>query len=667
MKRRAARVLLVGWDGADWKMINRLVDAGLMPNMKRFVDEGVMGNVASLQPMLSPILWTSIATGKHADKHGVLGFAEPDGATGKVRPVTSTSRRCKALWNILSENGLKAGVINWYASHPAEPIDGFVVTDRYPRPSAPPDQEWPLPSGSIHPQELADDLAAMRVHPAHTTAEQIAPFIIKLSELDPAKDKPLQELRGLLAHCATVHAATTYLMQERDWDFFGIYYDAIDRFAHSFMEYHPPKMEHVSEEDFQHYRDVMDTCYKFHDMMLGRLMNIAGDDTTVIIVSDHGFHCDDLRPKGTSGIKDGQPVAWHRPYGVIAFWGPGLKKDKRVYGASLLDVTPTVLTMLGLPVADDMDGQSLTQIFEDGPFDVPRIESYESPDDEQASDSPEDDPWIAQQMLDQLKQLGYLGDDDADGVVVDRLRNLGQVYLATGRPKLAMEQFREACERKPDDKGSKMMIAWCLLDLGRLEECEAMVNEVLTEDEDTPRARLYLGMIALRRGDTDAALEHLQAVYEAEPSAPGLHFQLGQVYLRRQMWPEAEDAFNRALEHDPENAEALDGIGVTHRVQGRLQAAVNAHMQSIALLHYRPQTHINLGLSLMQLGRVRWAARAFKVAIEMNPNNPVPHRCLAEIHERAMKDPEKASEHRRRAQELRAAMSRGADDKASDR
>ena len=79
--RLAERVLLVGWDGADWKMINRLVEAGQMPNMKRFTEEGVMGNVASLQPMLSPILWTSIATGKHADKHGIMGFAELDGTT----------------------------------------------------------------------------------------------------------------------------------------------------------------------------------------------------------------------------------------------------------------------------------------------------------------------------------------------------------------------------------------------------------------------------------------------------------------------------------------------------------------------------------------------------------------------------------------------------------
>src|SRR5262245_61079923 len=104
----AKRICLIGWDAADWKMINPLLERGQMPNLHKLIDNGVMGNVASLSPMLSPILWTSIATGKHADKHMILGFAEPDGDSGKLRPVTSTSRKSKAIWNILSEHGKRA-------------------------------------------------------------------------------------------------------------------------------------------------------------------------------------------------------------------------------------------------------------------------------------------------------------------------------------------------------------------------------------------------------------------------------------------------------------------------------------------------------------------------------------------------------------------------------
>jgi len=85
------KVLLIGWDAADWKLINPLIERGELPVLSRFLDEGVMGDITTLQPILSPMLWNSIATGKRADKHGILGFTEVS-PNGDVRPVTSTSR-----------------------------------------------------------------------------------------------------------------------------------------------------------------------------------------------------------------------------------------------------------------------------------------------------------------------------------------------------------------------------------------------------------------------------------------------------------------------------------------------------------------------------------------------------------------------------------------------
>ncbi|MFN9373860.1 MAG: alkaline phosphatase family protein, partial [Planctomycetaceae bacterium] len=106
MSAARRRVLFVGWDAADWKVISPLVDQGLMPNLARLIDTGVMGNMATLQPPLSPMLWTSIATGKRPYKHGVHGFTEPDPQTGFVRPSTILSRHTKAVWNIFNQNGL---------------------------------------------------------------------------------------------------------------------------------------------------------------------------------------------------------------------------------------------------------------------------------------------------------------------------------------------------------------------------------------------------------------------------------------------------------------------------------------------------------------------------------------------------------------------------------
>ena len=119
---QARRVLLIGWEGADWRLMEPLVDRGEMPHLESMIDRGVMGNATSPLPMVCPLLWTSVVTGVFADRHGIVTMVEPNGY-GDVRPVQSTSRKRKAIWNILSQNGLRSVVIGWPASHPAEPID----------------------------------------------------------------------------------------------------------------------------------------------------------------------------------------------------------------------------------------------------------------------------------------------------------------------------------------------------------------------------------------------------------------------------------------------------------------------------------------------------------------------------------------------------------------
>ncbi|HEX5431018.1 MAG TPA: alkaline phosphatase family protein, partial [Bryobacteraceae bacterium] len=149
------RLLLVGWDAADWKVINPLVERGEMPGVAQFIEQGVMADMQTLQPILSPMLWNSIATGKRADKHGILGFTEVDPQSGRVRPSMSTSRRVKAVWNIFTQLGYRTHIINWFAGHPAEPINGICISDAYARGFPPRSQPFPLVPGTVRPERLA--------------------------------------------------------------------------------------------------------------------------------------------------------------------------------------------------------------------------------------------------------------------------------------------------------------------------------------------------------------------------------------------------------------------------------------------------------------------------------------------------------------------------------
>ena len=107
-------------------------------------------------------------------------------------------------------------------------------------------------------------------------------------------------------------------------------------------------------------------AYQFHDQMLGALLEKAGVDTTVILMSDHGFHPDHLRPASIPDIPAG-PAIEHRDFGILAMSGPGIKKDELLHGPSVLDIAPTILTLYGLPVGDDMDGKVLSQAFVEAP------------------------------------------------------------------------------------------------------------------------------------------------------------------------------------------------------------------------------------------------------------------------------------------------------------
>ena len=158
------------------------------------------------------MLWTSIATGKRPFKHGVHGFTEPTPDGVAVRPVSNLSRTCKAVWNILNQEGLRSIVVGWWPSHPAEPIAGAMVSNHFHTAVGPPDQPWPIAPGAVHPPRLAETLAPLRVNPTELGPDEVLPFIPKAAEIDQAKDRRLGSCAQILAECTSAPAAATWLL-----------------------------------------------------------------------------------------------------------------------------------------------------------------------------------------------------------------------------------------------------------------------------------------------------------------------------------------------------------------------------------------------------------------------------------------------------------------------
>lgn len=628
------RVLLIGWDAADWQMISPLIDRGLMPTMKALIERGAWGNLATTRPILSPMLWNTIATGKRPQHHGVFGFAEPNPDGSGVRPVTSTSRKCKALWNILTQCGLRSNVVGWYASHPAEPIRGVVVSNQFDQLSMDGGSLGPLPVRCVHPAELVDTIAPFRVHPGEIDATAILPFVPNAAELIQNETHRLGKLQYMLSQTATVHAAVTHLLADTEWDFTAVYYEGIDRFGHEFMGFHPPKMEQVSREEFEAYQHCMTGIYRFHDMMLGTLLSLAGDDTAVILMSDHGYYNNHLRPDPREG-KSG-PVEWHRPFGVFAAAGPGVRADARVYGASILDIAPTVLQLLGLPAAFDMPGRVLAEILVDS-APLARIESWEEIEGECGMHAAEErvDPVESQVVLKQLAALGYIdapGDDIEQNIrqtIACNRFNLAQSQADSRDCASAIATINTLDESVRHEVSTQVLLASCQLAIDDRKAARHTLESLQKSGCDAARLHMMLGALEFSEGNAERALEHLQQVAGRQNRLPDLHTKVGEVYLATGRYRPAIEAFTQALAIDGESPLAFAGLARAHLELGDFEAALEHGLVAAELVHYFPRVHYVIGKALHALGDANGAVEALELCIKQAPRMTEAHKTLA--------------------------------------
>lgn len=653
-KRTAKKILLIGWDAADWKVINPLMDNGLMPTLNKLVNDGVIANLATLDPPLSPILWTSIATGKLADKHGILGFVEPDASKMQARPVLSTSRKVKAIWNILTQEGFKTHVVGWWPSHPAEPINGVMVSNFYQRAVAPYHEPWPMSDGTVYPKELSAVFEELRIHPNELTLSHLGPLFPNFSKINQDKDPRLSQGAKILANAACIHNASTWIMENKDWDFLAVYHDAIDHYSHAFMKFHPPQRKGIPDEAYELYKDAVSGMYRFHDMMLDRLLQLAGPETTVILLSDHGFHPDHLRPNKLPKEPAG-PAYEHSPYGILCMSGNNVQKDQRIYGATLLDIAPTVLTLFGLPVGKDMDGKVLVQAFEKQ--EAPDfIESWEAVPGEAGMHPTEqrEDPWAAKEAMKQLVELGYIDDPGEDKqkniekITRESKWYLARVYMYKNDYGKAIALLEEIYNEAPEIRYGLSLIR-CHQQLRNVTAFREILEKVRNSDSEANKMvqlDMLEGALLLLEYKPRKALEMLLKAEEKAGHMSQLHVQIGRIYLRSQHLEDAERAFIKALSIDAQNAVAHQGLGSVYLRQGKYEEAAESALNAIGLLYYYPIAHYTLAEALLNLKEYEKSAEAFEVCCAISPGNRKAHLWLIKLYEEQLQLPEKAAAHR---------------------
>ena len=626
------RLLVVGWDSADWKVIRPLMEAGQMPMLQAIVEKGSHGDFATLEPSLSPMLWTTMATGRHPVDHGVHGFTEV--REGRVLPISAATRRTRAIWNILSEHGLRTNLVSWFASHGERDPNVRLVSNLYPQePKGDVDkpETWPpTPAGTYWPEAMRAEFDALRVHPNTLTRDVAQMFIPKLDEVDIEKDRRPHQLIQKVAEAFSVQAAAVACMKKDDWDLTCVYFRAVDELSHLFMPYHAPQMQGLPDKDFEIYREVVNSTYRLHDLMLTRLVDLAGPDAGVLLVSDHGFHSDHLRPRFVPKIPAGI-IAWHRTHGIIAAAGKGFKSQVTVEGARLPDLAPTILGWFGLPRSQEMMGKRLDGILDAGPIpeDIPTWEKGSHA--AEVPKLPHMDDSERKKMLQHFVDLGYLGELPEEGLEAARQTEaqnnaqLAAMLVHEGRYEEALPLLEAALESAPNRPDLPQQLAHCLLQLGLNDLAEAVLAPVVGSFKNAESLRLIKANLALQKGDYASALSLLD---DTDTTAQADTIR-ARALLRQRRWILAEQVARRLLAADLNLALGWAIVAKAQAGQHRPADALESARRALALDSRNHESLMVRAQALTSLGRWEESVAAYREVLAVSPGFAPAHRLLS--------------------------------------
>lgn len=623
-----AKLLLVGLDGADWAIVDPLLEQGKMPNLARLIAGGARGKLGTITPTLSPVVWTSIATGVEPNRHGILDFLvpAPDGSPGE--PVRSTQRLVPAFWEILSDAGISCGITGWWATWPAEPILGHLVSDRLAYQLFGYRADLASDEGKTFPPELYADIRAQIVDPASVPWEVMLRYLDgrrrRAEEFDPDERRLLDDLRTLIASGETYLGIARELADRRPARLEAVYLEGTDTIGHLFMPYRAPKLPRVDPRRFESFHEAVDRYYETADAYLGRLLEGRGPEWTVVVLSDHGFTSDATRPLlSDSRIGHGAAADWHRRFGVIVVSGRHARAGARLQEASIYDIAPTILALFGQPVPRSWPGRVLAEAFDTPFFDAHPVR-FRRDDPVRRAGSPTEgeasDPG-AEERREKLRGLGYIGAETK--TLMTTHNNRGVAFLAEGRYAEAEREFRAALADDPTE-------AVLLVNLGLALKNQGKTAEAVTRFEAafaTPSARkvagLQLSQIRSEAGEAGEAERILREVLKSEPEASDVLNALGLLLEARGAKAEARAAYERAAACDDNAAEPRNNLGNLARSAGRTADAEAWYARAIEADPFFMGAYNNLALIYQDRGEIRRAIDLYGRALAKSPDNAV--------------------------------------------
>jgi Flp pilus assembly protein TadD len=596
------RLLLIGWDAADWSFINPLMDAGQMPTLNRIVEEGVSGRLLCTDPRISISQWTTIATGKRPWQHRVCRSFQP-GLNGQKQPINASERHSVSLWEMLARKGLQSLVVGWPATQDTQGKGIVNVSDRYHEPTAGPGvKPWPPPvKGTYWPETLGARLDPLRISPEGVQSDLISQYIPDWQKIDQRRDRRLGVLRVLLAADLSYHAAVTDLIRREEWDLAAVRFPAFGQIARIFIPYLPPKRKSLSDEDFNLFGGVIHAAGRTFDSMLLRLLATVGEKTAVMIVSGHGVHSCDIS-KG--GLPPDDNEQWKAPYGIFAARGQGFARDGLVHGATVMDVAPTVLTWFGLPIGEDMEGRVLVEGFNPQP-EISRVTSWETNEPSNSKENSGD----------------LFSENSANAFQQEYDWNFVRSCLEAARFEKALPILEKLFRQFPERPELGQTLFRCQLELKLLPEAKETLEVVLETIPAGAVSLLLRAELAWAERDISQTQSLVSEILKLAPTNPAVMCRTGILLLRLRQWDPLEKLARQALELDRHDPVAWLGLAEALLRKRQNSAATEAAVHAIGLKYFFPEAHFILVRSLLAEGKLAEAGDAMAALQKIQPNN----------------------------------------------
>lgn len=629
------KVLLLHLAGADWRLIGPTLDAGHLPHLDAFISRGSVGNLAALAPMRSPVSTLSLAAGGSAEIHGVYGPVKAHVERGVALPIYSSDVAAPCLWDHVAAASKKAFAVGWPASYPAAQTGASIITDVFAISRGPTFDDWALDAQSISPDLPHELLTDLRLHSSEVTAQMLLPFVETADRIDIETDERLGIIAGVLARTSTLHAAGTWIAETQDWDCLALHFDFVERLTTAFLHYMPPQMPHITDTDFSIYQAVVEGSYRFFDMLLQRYVELVGPDCTIMIASDHGYYIGGMRQP---------PVQRHtwvpamlRPLGIIAAAGPGIKEDELVFGPRQIDLTPTILGILGIPIPANMEGNAIADIFKG--TDTPAISDEEMPVLE-AQNRPEIEPGLVSHQLKELVDLGYAVPVPEDQELACEILSIewalsrADLYMTHAKYRLALSALDDVFALSPDSPLGLFKAAQCFVSLKEPDKCREALSDLKATGNANAQYYYFKARLEILEKDTQAAAASLDTAESKLPKSTASHAlysSIGTAWLSLKEYERAQLMFAKTLEVDQDHAIANGGLGKALYGQKRYTEALLPFQKSLGGLQKQPEIHCFLGHTYYHLSQLQDAARSYRSALAISPRYGMASEGLARL------------------------------------